>query len=204
MESARNEKRRLRSHLLEARRALTTDEREAASAALAARTRELMSTRNGATVAAYVSMGSEPGTRDLIRALHSAGTRVLLPVLLPDHDLDWAPYEGQDALVGTPRGLLEPASGRLGPEAVAEAGAVLLPGLAVDVRGVRLGRGGGSYDRVLARLKESGSRPLLAVLLYAHEVVDTVPREPHDHLVDAAITPAGVHRFAYTDTPTAE
>jgi 5-formyltetrahydrofolate cyclo-ligase len=40
-----------------------------------------------------------------------------------------------------------------------------------------------------------GAHPMLVVLLYAHEVVDTVPREPHDHLVDAAVTPGAVHRF---------
>lgn len=146
-------------------------------------------------MAAYVSMGGEPGTHDLINALRDDGTRVLLPVLLADNDLDWAVYEGPEALVRTARGLLEPTGERLGPDAVAEAQAVLLPGLAVDRGGVRLGRGGGSYDRVLERLATAGTRPALVVLLYANEVVDTVPKEPHDHLVDAAVTPEGVHRF---------
>lgn len=146
-------------------------------------------------MAAYVSMGGEPGTHDLINALRGDGTRVLLPVLLADNDLDWAVYEGPDALDRTARGLLEPTGARLGLEAVTEADAVLLPGLAVDRGGVRLGRGGGSYDRVLERLAAAGGHPTLMVLLYANEVVDTVPREPHDHLVDAAVTPEGVHRF---------
>ena len=146
-------------------------------------------------MAAYVSIGTEPGTHDLINAMWNAGTRVLLPVLLPDNDLDWAAYQGLAALERTPRGLMEPTGERLGPEGVVQAHAVLLPGLAVDNRGVRLGRGGGSYDRVLRRLETAGTRPALVVVLYANEVVDTVPREPHDHLVDAAVTPEGIRRF---------
>jgi len=201
MENIHAEKRQLRSQLLEARRSLSAADREAAALALADSVRELPSVGGGATVAAYVSMGTEPATHTLIRTLHEAGTRVLLPVLMADNDLDWAPYEGHALLERTPRGLLEPTSGRLGRETVVGADTVLLPGLAVDVHGVRLGRGGGSYDRVLARLERSGARPLLAVLLYAHEVVDAVPREPHDHLVDAAITPAGVRHFAHPVPP---
>jgi 5-formyltetrahydrofolate cyclo-ligase len=91
--------------------------------------------------------------------------------------------------------LLEPAGERLGPDAVLAADAVLLPGLAVDARGMRLGRGGGSYDRVLARLDRAGADPALVVLLYDSEVVDRVPGEPHDRPVHAVVTPSGVRRF---------
>ncbi|MEV0368298.1 5-formyltetrahydrofolate cyclo-ligase [Streptomyces sp. NPDC050636] len=148
------------------------------------------------TVAAYVSIGSEPSTRALLDRLRADGVRVLLPVLLPDNDLDWAPYEGAERLVRAGRGLLEPDGGRLGPEAVTGADVVLLPGLAVDGRGLRLGRGGGSYDRVLARLERAGADPALVVLLYDTEVLARVPAEPHDRHVHAAVTPSGVHRFA--------
>ena len=110
------------------------------------------------TVAAYVSIGYEPSTHELLDRLHAAGVRVLLPVLLPDNDLDWAAYEGAAHLLPAARGLLEPDGPRLGPEAVTGADVVLLPGLAVDGRGLRLGRGGGSYDRVLARLERAGAR----------------------------------------------
>ena len=185
----------LRADLLRARRGLTADERQAAGAALETRLRDLPQLAGAGTVAAYVSMGSEPRTHELIESLRSTGTRVLLPVLLPDNDLDWAEYRGPDALERTGRGLLEPTGERLGPQAVTEAQAVLLPGLAVDRDGVRLGRGGGSYDRVLARLEAAGTRPALVVLLYTNEIIDSVPREAHDHLVDAAITPEGVSRF---------
>lgn len=147
------------------------------------------------TVAAYVSVGREPGTRALLDALHARRVRVLLPVLLPDNDLDWAAYEGGDSLVPAARGLLEPDGPRLGPDAVLDTDVVLLPGLAVDGRGMRLGRGGGSYDRVLARLATAGAHPALVVLLYDNELVAQVPVEPHDHPVDAVVTPAGARRF---------
>lgn len=89
-------------------------------------------------MAAYVSVGAEPGTRPLLDALRARGVRVLLPVLLPDNDLDWAAYEGPQALAPAGRGLLEPVGPRLGPEAVTQASVVLLPGLAVDRQGLRL------------------------------------------------------------------
>ncbi|MGW1465512.1 5-formyltetrahydrofolate cyclo-ligase [Streptomyces sp. NPDC002308] len=185
----------LRRELLAARAALTPEELADSAAALARTALTLPELSGARTVAAYVSVGREPGTRALLDALRARGVRVLLPVLLPDDDLDWAVYEGPDRLVGAGRGLLEPAGPRLGPPAVLDADAVLLPGLAADARGMRLGRGGGSYDRVLARLAAAGAHPALVVLLYGHGVVARVPSEPHDHPVDAVVTPAGTHRF---------
>ncbi|MFJ8433631.1 5-formyltetrahydrofolate cyclo-ligase [Kitasatospora sp. NPDC094019] len=210
-----NEKGALRTRLLSERRALPAEARERAAEALAGHAGALAAAvpagasgtagtgaagtaavaGAAATVAAYVSVGAEPGTRPLLDALRARGLRVLLPVLLADNDLDWAEYAGPAALAPAGRGLLEPVGARLGPEAVAGAGLVLLPGLAVDRRGLRLGRGGGSYDRVLARLERAGARPVLAVLLYEHELLERVPAEPHDRPVDLALTPSGAHRL---------
>lgn len=185
----------LRRELLAARRLLTDQDVERAAAVLARHALALPELSGARTVAAYVSVGREPGTRALLDALRTRGVRVLLPVLLADNDLDWAVYEGAEGLVKAGRGLLEPAGERLGPGAVLEADAVLLPGLAVDARGMRLGRGGGSYDRVLARLTAAGAVPALVVLLYADEVTERVPAEPHDFPVHAVVTPRGPRRF---------
>ncbi|WP_198537070.1 MULTISPECIES: 5-formyltetrahydrofolate cyclo-ligase [unclassified Streptomyces] len=189
------EKAALRRELLAARARLSAEDVTAAATALAAGALALAELADARTVAAYVSVGREPGTRALLDALRGRGVRVLLPVLLADNDLDWAVYGGAEHLLPAGRGLLEPDGPRLGPAAVVEADAVLLPGLAVDGAGMRLGRGGGSYDRVLARLSAAGADPALVVLLYADEVVARVPVEPHDHPVDAVVTPAGARRF---------
>ncbi|WP_373306512.1 5-formyltetrahydrofolate cyclo-ligase [Streptomyces mirabilis] len=189
----------LRRGFLAVRSRLTPYDLRESAGALALRALELPELAHARTVAAYVSMGSEPGTLALLDALHARGVRVLLPVLLADNDLDWGAYTGEGSLERVQHGgrmaLLEPAGERLGPEAVQDADAVLLPGLAVDRRGMRLGRGGGSYDRVLARLERAGADPALVVLLYDAEVVEHVPAEPHDRPVHAVVTPSGVRRF---------
>ncbi|MEU0584912.1 5-formyltetrahydrofolate cyclo-ligase [Streptomyces sp. NPDC006132] len=193
------DKRSLRREILAVRNRLTADDLRETSAALAGRALELPELARAGTVAAYVSVGSEPGTLALLDALRARGVRVLLPVLLPDNDLDWGEYTGEGSLARVRHGgrmaLFEPAGERLGPDAVTTADAVLLPGLAVDARGMRLGRGGGSYDRVLARLERAGAHPALVVLLYDSEVVGHVPEEPHDRPVHAVVTPSGVRRF---------
>ena len=144
-------------------------------------------------MAAYVSIGSEPGTGPLLAALSAAGKRVILPVLLPDGDLDWAAYDGDESLAPARLGLLEPVGPRLGVDAVATADVVLVPGLAVSPTGLRLGRGGGSYDRALGRVPVG---TFTCCLLLDHEVGQDVPVEPHDRPVTAAATPTRVVRFA--------
>ncbi|NYI99782.1 5-formyltetrahydrofolate cyclo-ligase [Nocardioides thalensis] len=148
--------------------------------------------RRSATVAAYVSIGTEPGTTRLLDDLLAVGKRVVLPVLLPDNDLDWAVYSGPTSLTRAGRGLLQPLGTTLGVEAVATADAVLVPGLAVSPTGMRLGRGGGSYDRTLARVPVG---TFTCVLLYDDEVGVDVPAEAHDRRVAAACSPAGIRRF---------
>ncbi|MFJ8075321.1 5-formyltetrahydrofolate cyclo-ligase [Streptomyces sp. NPDC096176] len=203
MSSDMSEKGELRAELLGARRLLSSQDVQDTAVVLARHALELPELADAGTVAAYVSVGSEPGTRALLDALRARGVRVLLPVLLADNDLDWGVYRGPNHLERAGRGLLEPDGERLGPDAVATADAVLLPGLAVDAGGMRLGRGGGSYDRVLARLVAAGADPALLVLLYANEVVARVPVEPHDHPVHAVVTPEGVRRFTEPTHPRA-
>ncbi|MEU2928609.1 5-formyltetrahydrofolate cyclo-ligase [Streptomyces sp. NPDC007251] len=193
------DKRTLRRAFLSVRNRLTDDDVAVTARTLAERALELPELARARTVAAYVSVGTEPGTPALLDALRARGVRVLLPALLPDNDLDWGEYTGPDSLARVRHGgkmaLLEPSGARLGPDAVTDADVVLLPGLAVDAGGMRLGRGGGSYDRVLARLERAGARPRLVVLLYDTEVVAHVPAEAHDKPVHAVVTPSGVRRF---------
>ncbi|MGH3094693.1 MAG: 5-formyltetrahydrofolate cyclo-ligase [Streptosporangiales bacterium] len=185
-------KRELRRELAIRRRALPPTRRERAGASFRDILLDQPELESAAYVAAYISVGSEPETTPLLEALSRRGRAVLLPVTLPDMTLDWAPYAGPDSLAEGPHGLREPAGERLGPEAVCEVDAVVLPALAVDRTGLRMGRGGGCYDRVLAKLPDT---TFSCVLVYEHELVDEVPAEPHDRRVRAAATPAGLHRF---------
>ncbi len=148
--------------------------------------------RRAATVAAYVSVGREPGTGILLDRLAGAGKRVILPLLRPDNDLDWAVHTGAESLAIARRGLLEPTTPALGVDAIAGADVVIVPGLAVDARGLRLGRGGGSYDRALARVPVG---TFTCVVLNDDEVLDTVPAAPHDRVVTAAVTESRLLRF---------
>jgi 5-formyltetrahydrofolate cyclo-ligase len=182
----RQEKAVLRARLLAARSSLTPDERRQAGRLIRDALLSLPELQMAGTVAAYYSVGAEPDTRGLVFALWKRGTYVLLPLLRPGGDLDWASYEGPESLVPGPRGLREPAEPPRGIEAVARADVVLAPALAVDHAGNRLGRGGGSYDRALARVG-----PLIPViaLLYDAELLGHVPAEPHDTPVRAAVRP---------------
>jgi 5-formyltetrahydrofolate cyclo-ligase len=172
---------------LAANRQKTNDiERTASGRALRDLLLSLPEIQMAGTVAAYASVGTEPPTGGLIYALWKRGTYVLLPLLLPDFDLDWASYEGPDSLAPGPRGLLQPTEPPRGVHAVTSADLVIVPALAVDRSGMRLGRGGGSYDRVLARV---GAAVPTVALIYDDELVDQVPAGPHDQPVRMVARP---------------
>ncbi|QFZ16620.1 5-formyltetrahydrofolate cyclo-ligase [Saccharothrix syringae] len=136
----------------------------------------------GQTVCAYLASRFEPGSLAMVEALRSHGLRVLLPVVA-GAELDWAVHDG--SLRAGAFGLREPAGPLLGVGAVASAALVLVPALAVDHAGVRLGKGGGYYDRAL-RLSTG---PLVGVVRDP-EFVPSLPEEPHDVRVHAVLTPS--------------
>lgn len=181
-------KRAWRERLLAARRAVTPEVRAAEARSLAS---AALSVPAG-IVCAYVPIGVEPGSLALLDAQVAAGRRVLLPVVGAAGPLDWADYRGPDGLRGGPFRLREPDGARLGPEAIGWADALFVPALAVDRRGVRLGRGAGHYDRSLPRAAPEA--PLVAVIR-DEEVVDELPAEPHDVRMTAVLTPRGGHRW---------
>ncbi|MDL4772465.1 5-formyltetrahydrofolate cyclo-ligase [Actinomadura xylanilytica] len=178
----------LRAKVLARRAAMDPEARSAAARELRDGLLSVPEVEMAGTIAAYISVGTEPDTRALLFALWKRGTYVLLPLLLPDGDLDWASYEGPDSLTPGPRGVPQPTEPPRGPQAVASADVVLAPAVAVDRRGMRLGRGGGSYDRALARV---GPAILTVGLVYDAELVDVLPSEPHDQRVRAVATPSG-------------
>jgi len=139
-------------------------------------------------VAAYAAVGSEPGTRPLLDRLRHLGGRVLLPCVRGP-ELVWGDYLGWDELRRADNGLLEPVPDAEATLLAASADVVLVPALAVDRVGHRLGRGAGYYDRWLRRA--DADRPRVAVV-YAEELLASVPHEPHDVPMTAALTPDGL------------
>lgn len=190
--SAQPDKQGWRATLLARRKAVDPAVHEVESAALtAALTRLPLDTAGEIWVAAYVPVRGEPGSTAMLDGLRVAGARVLLPVTGPPGPpgpLDWAEYTGERALRRARYGLLEPAGPRLSPAAIGWATTILVPALAVDRRGVRLGRGAGYYDRTLPAARP-GAR--LIAVVRDEELLDRLPEEPHDQRMGWALTPGG-------------
>jgi 5-formyltetrahydrofolate cyclo-ligase len=180
-------KTRLRTGLIDARRAREVPTRHAARAANG---RHLLAAlRDVACVAAYLPLSTEPLGLDLLDQL-ARTVRVLVPVVTGAAPLDWCAYPSpvrRGAL-----GIDEPVGPRLGPDTIADAEVVLVPALAVDAAGHRLGRGGGHYDRSLAlRSRLLGDRPTgrLIAVVYDDELLPSIPFDALDQRVSAVVRP---------------
>lgn len=178
----------LRERLLAARRRVADDVR-AAEARMLREQLEFMVT-SGSTVCAYVPVGAEPGSVEMLDMLLRRAGRVLLPVARTTSDdtpmrLRWGRYRPGELLPGR-WGLLEPPQPWLPESALAEADLVVVPALAVDRRGMRLGRGRGFYDRSL-----SGANPsaCLIAMVRDEELFDELPSDPHDVPMTHVVTP---------------
>jgi 5-formyltetrahydrofolate cyclo-ligase len=175
----------LRAQILDRRRARPIQDRQAAAAGL---TRALLRGLAGVrTFAAYAPEDDEPGYGRIPAAFTQLGARVLLPVVPTDRrELAWAVDSGR--LAPGRHGVLEPVGPRLGVTAVGTAEVVVVPALAVARNGIRLGRGGGYYDRALQHARPDA---VVVALLFDDEFVEELPTEPHDRPVTAVITPSG-------------
>lgn len=151
--------------------------------------------QDGDTAAAYVSMGTEVPTLELLDELVAQGLRVLVPRLGSGRDIGWSEYAGENGLCEMPHTITgglrpeEPSGTILRPEAIADAKLVFIPAFAVDLDGTRLGRGGGWYDQVLGLCRPDA---LKIGVCWDWEFIDrhdAVPHETHDIPVDAVITP---------------
>lgn len=178
----------IRRQILASRALRDRAAQDLAARALADKTITALADRSRGSVCCYLSMPGEPGTEPLVERLHASGVSVLLPVLLQDLELDWAWYS-PGALRAGRFGIVEPTTSPLGVLAVRDADAIVCPGVAGTATGKRLGRGGGSYDRALAR---AGRTSLRLLLLYDDEVLPEVPTEPHDEHVDIIVTPTRI------------
>ena len=179
----------MRAELLARRRATSPAERVTAAEAIAVHVLAVPVVARARRVAAYLSMPTEPGTGPLLDGLHERGIEVVVPISGADHTLDWVLHDRSATVTTTSLGIPEHAGARLGAAALGACDVVIVPALAVDHAGHRLGRGAGYYDRALADV----SAPLCA-LVFTHELLPEVPHEPHDVPVQMAVTPSGLFR----------
>jgi 5-formyltetrahydrofolate cyclo-ligase len=178
----------LRRQLLAARRSVADDVRAVEARSLSRHVDAMVS--SGSTVCAYVPVGAEPGSIEMLDVLLRRAGRVLLPVARTAGDgtplaLKWGEYQ-PGRLVAARFGLLEPAEPWLPARALSEASVVLVPALAVDRQGVRLGRGRGFYDRSLVH---RNPQVHLIAVIRDQELVDELPWEPHDVRMTHALAP---------------
>lgn len=178
----------LRAQLLGARHRATGDLHAAEARLLSEHVRGLAA--GGSTVCAYAPVGTEPGSTEMLEVLRHSAHRVLLPVARTTADgvplpLRWSQYRPH-RLTGAPFGLLEPPEPWLPATTLAEASLILVPALAVDSRGVRLGRGRGFYDRSLVH---KNPRAWLIAVVRDEELVNELPSEPHDVAMTHVLTP---------------
>ncbi len=124
----------------------------------------------------------------MLDAAARAGVTVLLPIAGEPGPMSWAHYTGPDSLEPARHGLLEPSGPVLPPAAIGDAAVILVPALAVDRRGGRLGRGAGFYDRTLPLAAPDA---WLVGVVYDDDLVDLLPTEDHDVRMTHVLTPAG-------------
>jgi 5-formyltetrahydrofolate cyclo-ligase len=191
------EKSTLRRDLRARLRAMSPDDRTAASARICAHLSPWTAAPAGRLVAGFLPLPSEPDPGGFYRSLEAGGGRLAFPLitgpdrlefrLLPPGGLD----DGDPATAGLrpgPHGLREPDPSRCPLAAPGDIGLVLVPGLGFARGGARLGRGAGYYDRWLASLPPG--IPSIGVA-FALQIVHDLPCQPHDWRVDHIVTDAG-------------
>ena len=139
-------------------------------------------------IACYLPFGTEPDTELFIDWALENDIEVLLPVAKEDGSLDWVIFNGEtaDGIFGYAEAtgtLVEPKNVEL----------AIIPALAIDQHGQRLGKGKGFYDRALLNFHP---KPKIVAVVFDEELLDNIPVEPHDHPVDAVVTPSGMTAFS--------
>jgi 5-formyltetrahydrofolate cyclo-ligase len=141
--------------------------------------------RDAEVVASYRSYGDEPDTALVNESILANGKILLLPKLLPDMNLEFIQWDGSAELQSSQR-----VEFPLGRSFIGKIDLVIIPSLAVDKKGHRLGQGGGSYDRALSTLTA-----WRVAMINESELLESIPVEVHDMPVNAALLPDRLVRF---------
>jgi 5-formyltetrahydrofolate cyclo-ligase len=190
--AATSEKRRLRKDLRAVRQSLDASALARAARAAATAAEALPELGAARTVAGYAACDGELDVAEILAAARMRGATIVLPrCRAGGGGLDLVPTVLDDALVHGRRGrVLEPPGPACDPTALPRPAVILVPSVALDRRGFRLGRGGGDYDRLLPQLRRAGWT--IVGVAHATALVNEVPTEPHDAPVDMILTDAGV------------
>jgi len=147
------------------------------------------------TVMCYVDIRDEVRTRPLLRAALDAGKRAVIPYCVAGDRLELFRMESLDELAVGTFGILEPADAWRDRDdrrvEAAELDLILLPGVAFDRRGGRIGHGKGYYDRLLERVRTDAATVALA---FECQIFDEIPMQAHDVYMDMVITETAVYR----------
>ena len=177
----------LRRTFLRLLRQQEEDNRRRRSEAIRRKVFRLTAFRRARTVCCYVALPYEVQTWRMIEEMLARGKRVVVPVARPGTkrlQLSEVQDPGAELAPGA-HGVLEPAPSTLRPVRARDVDLVLVPGLAFDRRGYRLGHGHGYFDRFLARLPKTTTTVGLA---FRFQLLDRLPTAAHDHAVQTVLS----------------
>ncbi len=186
----------LRQHFRQLRSQIPADYRAHAALAAAKILTEQTVFQSSTMIACYLPVKDEFDTLPMIEAIWRAKKHCYLPVLTEEKSLQFVQYDYGDVLHPNRYSILEPLdqSRRVPPE---QLDIMLLPLLAFDRAGTRLGMGGGYYDRTLAFLQErGGEKPKLIGVAYAVQEAKWLPSEPWDVGLEGVVTDRGFYLFS--------
>ncbi|NLE29752.1 MAG: 5-formyltetrahydrofolate cyclo-ligase [Phycisphaerae bacterium] len=192
MTDLKNEKLRVRKELRQQLRDLPTEQRDQWSRQITDRLLALPEYQHAQTIMAFFSFSTEYDTAPLIRHALSEKKAICAP------RVDWSTWRMSPVLVSDPdqftkddRGLMEPTGDRIADLETIDL--IIIPGLAFDLTGRRLGRGAGFYDRFLSQIQLRHAIRLAPI--FDLQLIPTVPADQHDQLIDIILTPTKLHRL---------
>jgi 5-formyltetrahydrofolate cyclo-ligase len=186
---AMNMKADIRKRVLGLRNSLSSEEITSQSGEIVARLMRIEAIRKASTLMAYLSFGSEVVTDDLIRWGWAAGKRIVVPLCRPEGRLlTPCRIDSFDDLETGHYGIREPKAERLLVVPPGEIDAVLVPAVAFDRRGYRVGYGGGYYDRFLPGCPRAAK----IGVAFACQIVPEVPVDRYDVKVERIVTEEGI------------
>ncbi|WHS51015.1 5-formyltetrahydrofolate cyclo-ligase [Rothia sp. SD9660Na] len=149
----------------------------------------------GSTLAAFLPLPTEPPLLPALTRAVAEGYRVLVPVVRPRRQLAWVEWQPQVEHTVNALGIVEPVGERHGAEAFIQADLRLVPALAYDLAGRRLGQGGGYYDRLFEQLGPLAQDPSTVGVVFEREILDGLPADSWDATLRFVATEKTLHRL---------